>query len=355
MTLKGLKRCAGRIAGATLGLHAAAALAAPKEAGLWYDDSGKGAVMIEQCGDKLCGRIYWLKELLNAEGKPLRDKYNPNPSQQNRPICGLQVIGGLARMQDGEWDSGWIYDPKEGKSYSVALTMADPETLKVTGYLVMKMMGRTLTWKRAPADLPSCAANAASAAGNGAAKAAAPKAIAAPSKVAAPLPQEDDPDVGSPPAETPATTVRPAAPAPMKPKAAARVTPEGEAQGKAVTPPAAKAVKTVKPAKAKDTTKASTTAAVAPSATSEGKPDKAKPAKSTATNGKKKGSESASTKGGSPEQLPWSDKKQAAKQTGTTAAAATAVVANPDATPAVITPPKPPRPQRADEQARPFQ
>jgi cell envelope opacity-associated protein A len=64
-------------------------------------------------------------------------------------------------MEGGEWDSGWIYDPKEGKSYSVSIALADMDTLKVTGYLVMKMMGRTLTWKRAPDDLPPCAQNAA--------------------------------------------------------------------------------------------------------------------------------------------------------------------------------------------------
>ena len=138
-----------------------AAMAAPKEAGIWYDDTGKGAVKIEACGNKLCGKIYWLKEQLNAEGKPLRDKHNPNEGQRNRPICGLQVIGGLTLMQTGEWDSGWIYDPKEGKSYSVALIMPDANTLKVTGYLVMKLMGRTLTWTRAPNDLPPCAQNAA--------------------------------------------------------------------------------------------------------------------------------------------------------------------------------------------------
>ncbi len=159
---------------------------APKEVGIWYDDTGKGAVRIEQCENKLCGKVYWLKDKVNAEGKPLIDRHNPNESQRSRPICGLQVIGGLANMPDGEWDTGWIYDPKEGKSYSVAMKLDGPDTMKVTGYLVMKLMGRTLTWTRAPADLPSCAANAAQAPGSAAktgaaaAPAAAAKAAAAP-------------------------------------------------------------------------------------------------------------------------------------------------------------------------------
>lgn len=149
----------------------------PRELGIWYDDTGKGAVKIDVCGGKLCGHIYWLKNPLNAEGKPLFDRHNPNENQRSRAICGLQVIGGLAAMDDGTWDLGWIYDPKEGKSYSVATTLTEPDTLKVTGYLVMKMMGRTLTWKRAPDDLPSCVQNAAAPEG-GAAKPAADAAAA---------------------------------------------------------------------------------------------------------------------------------------------------------------------------------
>ncbi|HMN36900.1 MAG TPA: DUF2147 domain-containing protein [Hyphomicrobium sp.] len=146
-----------------LAVTAGYASADPRETGVWYDDSGKGAVRLSVCGNNLCGHIYWLKDPLNAEGKPLIDRHNPNEGQRTRLICGLQVIGGLAPMEGGEWDSGWIYDPKEGKSYSVAVALAGPDTLKVTGYLMMKMMGRTLTWKRAPDDLPSCAQNAATA------------------------------------------------------------------------------------------------------------------------------------------------------------------------------------------------
>ncbi|NKB16299.1 MAG: DUF2147 domain-containing protein [Sphingomonadales bacterium] len=39
---------------------------------------------------------------------------------RRQPVCGMQVIGDLKRMGGGRWDQGWIYDPKEGKSYDVA-------------------------------------------------------------------------------------------------------------------------------------------------------------------------------------------------------------------------------------------
>jgi uncharacterized protein (DUF2147 family) len=136
----------------------ASAQTAPREAGLWYDDTGKGAVELVPCGPKLCGRIVWLKDQVNAEGKPLVDRYNPNPARRTTPICGLQVIGDAQRMPEGNWDSGWIYDPKTGASYNVTFALQGADQLKVTGYKGIKLLSKSFTWTRAPADLPRCAA-----------------------------------------------------------------------------------------------------------------------------------------------------------------------------------------------------
>ena len=129
------------------------------ELGLWYDDSGDGAVEIYICNDdpnRLCGRIAWLKEPLAADGTPKHDRYNPKPELQNRPICGLPVIGNLGLMRDGTFDGGWIYDPKAGKSYSVAMQLAAPDELVITGYLGVKMMGKSFTWRRAGPEVQVC-------------------------------------------------------------------------------------------------------------------------------------------------------------------------------------------------------
>jgi uncharacterized protein (DUF2147 family) len=139
------------------------AAGAPKEAGLWIDDSGDGAVKIEPCGAKLCGRIVWLRNLVNDKGEVLKDRHNPDPKMQSRLICGLPVIGQLDPQPGGGFDGGWVYDPKEGKSYSVAIQMAGADQLQVTGYLGVKLLGKTLVWTRAKTDLPSCASNAAAA------------------------------------------------------------------------------------------------------------------------------------------------------------------------------------------------
>ena len=150
--------------GATIGSTSAAA--EPKEVGVWYDDSGKGAVKIEICTPTtLCGKIYWLEEPMAADGQPKVDKYNPQPDMRDRPICGLPVLGDLKQLSSGGFDNGWVYDPKEGKSYSVALDLIGPDKLKVTGYKGMRFLGKSFIWTRAPDDLPACAPNEASGSG----------------------------------------------------------------------------------------------------------------------------------------------------------------------------------------------
>jgi uncharacterized protein (DUF2147 family) len=139
---------------------ATAASATPAEdiLGVWYDDTGRGAVEISRCGESLCGHIVWLQSNVSSRGGPLRDRNNPNTSRQNRPICGLQVIGGLSRQPDGTWDQGRIYDPKVGKEYDVAVSPIGGGRLAVTGYVGIKLLSRTIVWTRAPDDIERCKA-----------------------------------------------------------------------------------------------------------------------------------------------------------------------------------------------------
>ncbi len=134
----------------------AAAAPAPEAVGVWVDDTGQGAIEVLPCGERLCGRIVWLKDPTDKGGGALTDALNPNPANRQRPICGLQVIGNLELQSNGSWDKGWIYDPKEGKSYDVELTLRGADRLQVRGYLGVKFLSETFVWARAPADLPKC-------------------------------------------------------------------------------------------------------------------------------------------------------------------------------------------------------
>ena len=164
-----------------------------EEIGLWYDDTGEGAVRIEPCGNNLCGKIVWLKDPAHDDGTPLIDRHNPDASKQKRTICGLQILGDLKPSPEGGFDGGWVYDPKDGKSYSLAISLGGKDVLNITGYLGVKFLGQTMKWTRSKTELPSCVAQptaapvepkavkpAQSAAGNAVAPAASAAALAAP-------------------------------------------------------------------------------------------------------------------------------------------------------------------------------
>lgn len=133
----------------------ALAQSAPSIAGIWLDDEGKGAVEITPCGDRMCGKIVWLKNPLSPNGTPWTDKLNPDPTKQLRPVCGLQIIGDAQKNGD-KWDGGWIYDPEEGKTWQLELSLKDANTMSVHGYAVVTLLGETSLWTRLPANAARC-------------------------------------------------------------------------------------------------------------------------------------------------------------------------------------------------------
>jgi uncharacterized protein (DUF2147 family) len=115
--------------------------------GIWIDHTGQGAVEIAPCGgpggNRICGRVFWLK---NPEHK----------SVSGKRICGTQVLGDLRKDAANTWESGWIYNPEDEERFSASLQLANADTLRVTGYLGIKLLGETFTWKRATTALQSC-------------------------------------------------------------------------------------------------------------------------------------------------------------------------------------------------------
>lgn len=132
-----------------------AAQAAPDVSGLWLNGDGDAAIQVQPCGEALCGTLVWLREPTDASGKPLRDINNPDTTKRSVPLCGLPIFGGT-KPAGTSWEQGWIYDPEEGRRYSLSLEAGEGDTLAVTGFVGLKALGRTEVWHRAPADLPRC-------------------------------------------------------------------------------------------------------------------------------------------------------------------------------------------------------
>lgn len=130
---------------------ASAAVAPMTPIGVWATAGGGSHVKIEDCGGKLCGTIIWLKEPLNKEGKDKVDSENPDTSLRTRKLAGLPLLRGFTQDQSDSkvWTGGEIYNPNDGKTYSCKLTVQDPRTLRVRGYVGLSILGKTQIWTRA--------------------------------------------------------------------------------------------------------------------------------------------------------------------------------------------------------------
>ena len=118
---------------------AGSAVAASSPTGVWIDHTGRGAVEIKDCGSgKLCGHVVWLKEENDAKG------------------CGLQILGNVKSIGQGQWDNGWIYSPEKKQKFSVELTPLDDNRLRVKGYKGIKLLSKTMIWHRASDGLKRC-------------------------------------------------------------------------------------------------------------------------------------------------------------------------------------------------------
>jgi uncharacterized protein (DUF2147 family) len=135
--------CGAVVVAAGLAAGVAAQGPAAEVTGVWIDHTGQGAVEIAPCGNRLCGRVVWLK--------------NPaHKSRSGKRICGTQILGDLRREGAKAWGEGWIYNPEDEERFSAALELAGANILKVTGYLGIRLLGETFTWTRATVSLQRC-------------------------------------------------------------------------------------------------------------------------------------------------------------------------------------------------------
>ncbi len=115
--------------------------------GEWLTGEGKARVQIYRCDTLYCGKIVWLKEPVK-NGKEAVDDKNPDPALKNKPVIGLIIVRGFSFEGDDEWTGGKVYDPESGDTYSGKMTLKDPHTLRLRGYVLIPLLGRTEVWTR---------------------------------------------------------------------------------------------------------------------------------------------------------------------------------------------------------------
>lgn len=125
--------------------------------GRWVVEGKEAVFELEPCGDAACGRLVWLREPLNEDGTLKLDVKHPDPALRRRPICGIRLLTGLERADDGGWQNGRIYSTRDGRTYGIEVELDGPDKLRVRGYLGIRLLGQTQTWTRDRAGLGNCA------------------------------------------------------------------------------------------------------------------------------------------------------------------------------------------------------
>ncbi len=116
--------------------------------GVWEDDSGRIQVEIAPCEDRLCGRLVWFMWPNDAAGLPLVDLKNKDPKLRGRPLLDLTILRGLRRTGERTWADGKIYNPDDGLDYQARMSIQDDGALRVRGYVLLPILGKTYIWTR---------------------------------------------------------------------------------------------------------------------------------------------------------------------------------------------------------------
>lgn len=153
-------RHAARLVALLLGLLAAGRAGWSEEAsafGFWLNPDQGWVVETSTCDAAICGRLVGFRNT-EPPDHVATDRHNPDPRKRGRPLCGLALLGSFRPSPGvaGKWDHGWVYDPDTGSTYTGEAQMIGPDTIKLRGYILLPLFGRTLTLIRETGPANRC-------------------------------------------------------------------------------------------------------------------------------------------------------------------------------------------------------
>jgi len=117
--------------------------------GKWMSAEKNLEVQVYKTGKDFKAKIVWFK---GEPGNPMqnwRDVHNPNPKLRSRKVLGMEVLNGLEYdADDNSWEDGTVYDSKHGHTWNAAAYIDKKGILHVRGYWHLKILGRTLIFRR---------------------------------------------------------------------------------------------------------------------------------------------------------------------------------------------------------------
>ncbi len=121
---------------------------AGQELGTWLNADRKGKISLRECeNDTICGDIVWLKDALDEQGQPWRDRLNPESKLRARQVVGMNVLINAKKIGQNTWQ-GYIYDPEVGKIYYLKHLKLGQDKVEIKGCLKSGWPCRTKYWTR---------------------------------------------------------------------------------------------------------------------------------------------------------------------------------------------------------------
>jgi uncharacterized protein (DUF2147 family) len=125
--------------------------------GEWWTEKNEGRVRFTKDADgTLRGTTTCCKHEKGDPDNPATDIHNPDPKLRGRSTVGIVIIWKLA-YEDGEYSGGYVYNPRDGKTYRIAAEIIDDSTVKIRGYMLIPLLGQSQIWKRARVEKPAAA------------------------------------------------------------------------------------------------------------------------------------------------------------------------------------------------------
>ena len=118
-------------------------------AGNWATRGFGSVVQLRPCTgapETMCGRIVWLWEPNDANGRPRVDNHNPERGLRARSLVGVEIVRGLRETAPGVWSEGSIYNPDDGRTYTGALRVRNG-ALELRG-CALGLFCQTQIWRR---------------------------------------------------------------------------------------------------------------------------------------------------------------------------------------------------------------
>ena len=114
--------------------------------GTYLKADGKSKVEFFKSGNTYSGKVVWLNEPNDKDGKPKKDPKNPDKALRDRPLMGMVTITGLKYEGDGKYGDGRAYRPAEGDEVKFKVKINGDGTINVTGSKYG--FSKTETWKK---------------------------------------------------------------------------------------------------------------------------------------------------------------------------------------------------------------